>query len=96
MPDETWSKLDAKAKECRLIRYEGDSIYVVVDVSKKKLHSHNVIFIEGTGTHTDSTKPKSMEFQSVKTLRQTKMMVGVFTWLVTMRPPSNGPDLRYG
>ena len=62
VPDETRLKLDDKGKECRLIGYEGDSIYMVVDVSKKKLCSHNVIFIEGTGTHTDSTKPKSMEF----------------------------------
>jgi len=37
VPDETWSKLDDKAKECRLAGYEGDSIYVVVDASKKKL-----------------------------------------------------------
>jgi len=55
-------KLDNKAKECRLIGYEGDSIYVVVDASKKKLHSRNVIFIEGSGTHTDGTKPKLSGF----------------------------------
>jgi len=67
VPDETRSKLDDKAKECKLIGYEGDSIYVVVDASKKKLCSHNVIFIEGTDTCTDGTKPKSMEFQSQDT-----------------------------
>ena len=33
VPDETQSKLDDKAKECRLIGYEGDPIYVVVDMS---------------------------------------------------------------
>ena len=33
VPDETQSKLDDKAKECRLISYDGDSIYVVVDMS---------------------------------------------------------------
>jgi len=33
VPDETRSKLDDKAKECRLIGYDGDSIYVVVDMS---------------------------------------------------------------
>ena len=31
IPDETQSKLDDKAKECRLIGFEGDSIYIVVD-----------------------------------------------------------------
>jgi len=67
VPDETHSKLHNKAKECRLIRYERESIYVVVDVSKKKLCSHYVIFIEGTATCTDSMEPKSMEFQSQET-----------------------------
>jgi len=37
VPDETWSKLDDKAKECQLIGYKGDSIYMVVDMSQKKL-----------------------------------------------------------
>ena len=59
MLDETQSKLDDKSKECKFIGYEGDSIYVVVDASKKKLCSCNVIFIEGTATCTDSTEPKS-------------------------------------
>src|SRR5882724_5465621 len=40
---------------------------MVVDASKKKLCSHNVIFIEGMGTRTNSTEPKSMEFQSQDT-----------------------------
>ena|SRR5882724_13210350 len=33
VPDEIQSKLDDKAKECRVIGYEVDSIYVVVDMS---------------------------------------------------------------
>src|SRR5882672_2729442 len=66
VPNETRSKLDDKAKECRLIRYEGDSIYVVVDADKKRLHSHNVIFIEGTATHSDSTRSTPMEFQTLE------------------------------
>src|SRR5882724_6895954 len=33
VPDESRTKLDNKAKECLLIGYEGDSIYVVVDMS---------------------------------------------------------------
>src|SRR5882724_3622643 len=37
VPDETQSKLDDKAKECQFIGYEGDSIYMVVDMSQKKL-----------------------------------------------------------
>ena len=47
VPDETRIKLDDKAKECRLLGYEGDSIYVMVDADKKKQQSHNVIFVEG-------------------------------------------------
>ena len=47
VPDETRTKLDDKAKECRLLGYEGDSIYVVVDADKKKQRSHNIIFVEG-------------------------------------------------
>jgi len=64
VPDETQSKLDDEAKECRLIGYEGDSIYVVVDADKKRLCLHNVIFIEGTATHSDSTRSMPMEFQN--------------------------------
>src|SRR5882724_899492 len=37
VPDETRTKLDDKALECRLIGFEGDSIYVVVDSNMKKL-----------------------------------------------------------
>jgi len=47
VPDENRTKLDNKAKECRLIGFEGDSIYIVVDVNKKRLQSRNVIFMEG-------------------------------------------------
>src|SRR5882724_5810754 len=39
VPDETRSKLDDKARECRLIGFKGESIYVVVDVEKRKLRS---------------------------------------------------------
>jgi len=46
VPNKTQSKLDDKARECRLIRFEGDSIYVVVDLAQKKLQSCNVIFME--------------------------------------------------
>ena len=35
-------------RSCRLIGFEGDSIYVVVDKERKKLRSCNVIFSEGT------------------------------------------------
>ena len=49
IPDETRMKLDEKAKECRLIGFEGDSIYIVVDQERKKQRSRNVIFIEGMG-----------------------------------------------
>ena len=42
-------KLDNKAKECQLIWFEGDSIYVVVDQERKRQRSRNVIFIEGAG-----------------------------------------------
>jgi len=64
VPDETRSKLDDKAKECRLIGYKGDSIYVVVDADKKRLCSHNMIFIEGTATRSNSTRSIPMEFQN--------------------------------
>src|SRR5882724_2631495 len=64
VPDETQSKLDDKAKECQLIRYEGDSIYVVVDADKKRLCSCNVIFREGTATRSNSTRSTPMEFQN--------------------------------
>jgi len=46
VPDENWSKLNDKALECRLISFEGDSIYIVVNSDKKRLRSHNVIFME--------------------------------------------------
>ena len=94
VPDETHSKLDDKAKEYCLIRYEGDSIYMVMDVRKKKLCSHNVILLEGTDICTNSTKTKSME-SKVRRLRQ-MMMAGVLTWPVTMRLPSDRPNPRYG
>src|SRR5882724_4593214 len=44
VPDEARTKLDDKEKECRLIGYEGDLIYLIVDNNRKKLRSHNVIF----------------------------------------------------
>ena len=42
-------KLDDKAKECWLIGFEGDSIYVVVDQERRGQRSRNVIFVEGIG-----------------------------------------------
>jgi len=49
--DENLTKLDDKVKECCLISYKGDSIYIVVDMDKKRLQSHNVIFLEGNAHH---------------------------------------------
>ena len=46
VPDETWSKLDDKAKECCLIVFDGDSIYAVVDSDRKTHRSQNMIFME--------------------------------------------------
>jgi len=60
--DETQSKFDDKVKECHLIKFEGDSLYVVVDAGKKKLCSHNVIFIEGPSKRGDSDEPSVIEF----------------------------------
>ena len=37
VPDENQSKLDDKAIECRLLGFEGDSIYIVVTSDKKRL-----------------------------------------------------------
>jgi len=41
---------------------EGVSIYVVVDAGKKRLCSHNVIFIEGPSKRGDSDEPSVIEF----------------------------------
>jgi len=60
--DEIRTKLNDKAKECCLIGYEGDSIYVVVDAEKKKLWSHNVIFLEGNAHHQNNKEPSVLEF----------------------------------
>jgi len=62
IPDETHSKLDDKALECRLLGYEGDSIYVVVDSDKKKLRSRNVIFLEGRANRVNKDEPVSVVF----------------------------------
>jgi len=67
VPDETQSKLDDKAKECRLIGFEGDSIYMVVDADRKRLCSCNVIFIEGQAACDKSAGSTPMEFQSQDT-----------------------------
>src|SRR5882724_4375158 len=63
--DEAWTKLGNKAKECPLIRYKGDSIYVIVDNNWKKLSSHNVIFMENQMTRRDNRL--SIEFSSQNT-----------------------------
>src|SRR5882724_4875498 len=62
VPDENRTKLDNKAKECRLIGYEGDSIYVVVDAEKRKLRSRNVIFSEGRAHRRNNEEPPVLEF----------------------------------
>jgi len=64
--DKNQSKLDDKSKECQLIRYNGDSIYVVVDSNRKKLHSCNVIFMESQMSRNDNTE-SHMEFLSQTT-----------------------------
>src|SRR5882724_12961897 len=53
VPDKNRSKLDDKARECRLISFKGDSIYMVVDPSRKKLRWHNVIFTEDQSNQND-------------------------------------------
>src|SRR5882724_6426721 len=63
IPDEIRSKLDDKAKECRLIGFEGDSIYVVVDSDRKKLRSRNVIFVESQSSRNEAVEPP-IEFPS--------------------------------
>src|SRR5882724_1478451 len=62
IPDENRTKLDDKAKECRLIGYKGDSIYVMVDAERKKLQSCNVIFLEGTAHHQNNDELPVLEF----------------------------------
>jgi len=39
VPDETRSKLDDKAKECWLISFEGNLIYIVMDMDRKRLRT---------------------------------------------------------
>src|SRR5882672_3711481 len=56
VPDESRSKLDDKAKECRLIGFEGNSIYVVVDSAHKKLWSCNIIFMEDQSNRNDKAE----------------------------------------
>ena len=60
--DETRTKLDDKAKECRLLGYEGDSIYIVIDADQKKQRSHNVIFVEGIAHCRIKDAPSTLEF----------------------------------
>ena len=62
IPDEIRMKLNDKAKECQLIDFKGDSIYVVVDQERKKQRSQNVIFIEGTSHQ--SNEGKTLEFSN--------------------------------
>jgi len=63
VPDENRSKLDDKARECRLISFKGDSIYMVVDPSRKKLRWHNVIFTEDQSNQNDK-EGSPIEFPS--------------------------------
>src|SRR5882724_9234832 len=68
IPDENRSKLDDKARECRLIGFEDDSIYVVVDPSRKKLRSHNVIFTEDQSNRNDKEgSPIEFPIQTTET-----------------------------
>ena len=60
--DEIRTKLNDKAKECWLIGFEGDSIYIVVDQERKKQRSQNVIFIEGTSHR--NNEGKTLEFSN--------------------------------
>ena len=55
-------KLNDKVKECHLIGFEGDSIYIVVDQERKKQRSRNAIFIEGMGHR--SNEGKMVEFSN--------------------------------
>ncbi len=57
VPDEQRTKLDDKARECRLLGFEGESIYVIVDADKWRLRSRNVIFMEGCGKRTEGNTP---------------------------------------
>src|SRR5882724_8824589 len=63
IPDETRSKLDDKARECRLIGFESNSIYIVFDQTWKKLRSSDVIFIEDQSNQRDKTD-SPLEFSS--------------------------------
>jgi len=69
IPDETRSKLDDKAKECQLIRFKGDSIYIVINLDQKKLGLRNVIFIESQTSWNEAVEPP-IEF-----LRQTAEVI---------------------
>ena len=75
VPDETRLKLDDKAKECRLIRFEGESIYVVVDMDHKRLRSHNIIFMENKPKRGDSEgTPVKFPSTEPEDTRDTSMM----------------------
>src|SRR5882672_5406239 len=62
VPDENRSKLDDKASECRLIGFEGDSIYLVVNSNRKRMRSRNVIFMEGTANRSSNEDQSSPDF----------------------------------
>ena len=49
--------MDDKAKECRLIGFEGDSIYIVVDSDWRKLRSRNVILVENQTSRNEAVEP---------------------------------------
>src|SRR6266481_5957855 len=57
VPDKHRTKLDDKARECHLISFEGESIYMVVNTDKRKLQSHDIIFMEGNGKQSNRSKP---------------------------------------
>ena len=62
IPDETRAKFDDKAKECQLISFKGDSTYMVINANQKRLRSHNIIFVEGIGNHSEKGNAPLLEF----------------------------------
>ena len=73
VPDENRSKLDDKAIECHLIRFEGDSIYLVVDPNKKRMRSCNVIFMEGVANRSGKDDQSAPEFLRPEHTLQTRV-----------------------
>jgi len=62
-----------------------------VDASKKKLHSRNVIFIEGSGTHTDGTKTQVVRFAPHKIISSETEVVSADLSLHHSADPESNP-----